>query len=115
MSNQYEWADALRKAQNNAQIKKPTLDISTQPKISLEQLEEQLAYYKNKLIEAANTKNTAEIQNLLDRIINTHARMTALLIRQEKELGATDNAPSVQGHLEKYFSDCNTLLELFPS
>ncbi len=115
MGNEYQWADALRKAQMNAQTRQSPLSSSSAPKISFEQLQEQLDYYKEKLPGVVKNKDQNEIQNLLERLINTHARMTALLIRKEKELGKQDNSPSIKAHLEKYFSDCNSLLQQFPS
>ncbi len=111
----YEWAEALRKAQHTAKQNIPTVGFSFEPKISLEQLQEQMNYYKEKLKEALKTKNTAEIQNLIDRIINNHARQTAFLIKKEKSLGAKDTSPTIDAHLQKYFSDCKKLLQIIPS
>lgn len=115
MNQQYEWAEALRKAHTTAQIRPASLGESLQPKISLTQLQEQMDYYKTKLGTAVQNNDTTEIQDLIDRMINAHARMTALIIKQEKERGARDNSPIIRSHLEKYFSDCTELVQKFPS
>ena len=116
MSNQYDWAEALRKAQQGDRRKQPSLTFSSQSKMTTtpEQLEEQMDYFKKKLHEAAQAKNTAEIQNLVDRLIKCHARLTALLIKNEKDLGESDTSPTVRAHLQKYFSDAAQLLQTFP-
>ncbi len=113
MSNQYQWAEALRKAQMNEKQKKPNLTFSSQSKISVEQLEEQMEYYKNKLRDAVQSKNTTEVENLVDRMITCHSRITALLIKNEKNLGEPDTSPIISAHLQKYFSDCAKLLQTF--
>lgn len=111
----YTWAEALRKAQHTAKQNTPTVGFSFEPKISLEQLQEQMTYYKQKLKDAIKTKNTPEIQNLIDRIINNHARQTAFLIKKEKSFGTKDNSPTIDAHLQKYFADCLQLAKLLPS
>ncbi len=115
MSDQYQWAEALRKARQGEQQKQPRLNFSSPSKISTEQLEEQMEYYKKKLLEAVQNKNTEEIQNLVERLINCHSRLTALLIKNEKDLGESDNSPLIAEYLQKYFSDCKKLLETFPT
>jgi len=115
MSQDYQWADALRKAQLQAKQSTPKLTVSPDPQITTEQLQEQMAYYKTKLQEAAAKKDQKLINELLERLINNHARQTALLIKRAKEAGATDNSPVVLSHIQKYFSDCTQLTGLFPS
>ncbi len=116
MGQDYQWAEALRKAKSNERKEVPTLfNFATEPKISLEQLEEQMVYYKQKLKDAAEKKNIPEIRSLVERLIHNHARQTALLIRQEKMLGAKENAPEIRHLLKKYFSDCTKLTGLFSS
>lgn len=116
MAQDYQWAQALRKAQMNAKKQAPTPQIfKSEPKVTLEQLEEQMAYYKNKLTEAAAKKNIPETKDLVARLINNHARQTALLVRKQKMLGSKDNGPEITGLLKKYFSDCKKLTEVFSS
>ncbi|OGH66924.1 MAG: hypothetical protein A3B90_01800 [Candidatus Magasanikbacteria bacterium RIFCSPHIGHO2_02_FULL_41_13] len=115
MGNQYEWAEALRKAKQGEKQKQPKLSFSSQSKITVEQLEEQMEYYKNKLREAVRNNNKSEIQNMIDRMITCHSRITALLIKNEKDLGEADNSPTISAHLQKYFSDCAKLLHTFSS
>lgn len=115
MTDQYQWAEALRKAKQNEKQKQPNLNFSLQSKITIKQLEEQMEYYKTKLREAAKDKNKTEIQNMIDRMISCHSRMTALLIKNEKDLGEPDNSPTISAHLQKYFSDCAKLMQTFSS
>jgi hypothetical protein len=115
MSDQYQWAEALRKAKQGEKQKQSNLNFSSQSKITIDQLEEQMEYYKNKLREAVKNKNKEEIQNMIDRMITCHSRMTALLIKNEKDLGESDNSPTISAHLQKYFSDCAKLMHTLSS
>jgi len=113
MGQEYQWAEALRKAKKS--VSKIRLS-QTSSKLTLNesQLLEQLEYYKMKLAEAAQKNNQAVINPLVERLIKTHAKLTALFIKQEKENGATDDSPNIQNHLAKYYSDCSALLQKFP-
>lgn len=114
MNQDYKWAEALKKAQQNAKQNAPKALFSFEPKIDLGQLQEQMNYYKMKLKEAHKNNNSQEIQTLVEKIINNHAKQTALLIKKEKSFGAKDNSPVINAHLDKYFSDCIKLSKLFP-
>ena len=117
MAQEYEWAEALRRAKQEASrsdtLLLRNLDFPTNDKITM--FQEQLDYYKNKLKEAlAAKKNRNQIEFLIDKIITLLAKLTTNAIHEEKEMGATDSSEEVQRHLQKYFSDCTFLLAMIP-
>ncbi len=113
MNQEQEWSEALRRAKQNTNFMKTSLKKQDDD-VLMNQMIEQLHYYKVKFMEAQDTNDVAKLQSLAEKLINTHARMTTLLIKKEKTRGALDNSPIIAKHLTKYFSDGIKLLKYLP-
>lgn len=109
MSQEQEWSEALRRAKQNTNFMKTSLKKQDDD-VLMNQMTEQLHYYKVKFMEAQDNNDSVKIQSLAERLINTHARMTTLLIKKEKARGAFENSPQIRNLLKKYFVDGRKLL-----
>lgn len=95
-----QWAVALQKAK--ALVGASGKDLNLERK----QVEEEMAYFKNKIMDLAQQKNLLEVQKTFSTLITLRAKQMVILFREyEKTYGKIDENMS-RRETEKCLKDC---------
>lgn len=97
------------------QFKKMGHHLNRSSKIStnqlLAQIEEDLKYYKKKIIELCKTNNETELQKVIEKVIKLFAQQTALELQQSKELLGEISVDDHNESIAQYGMRCAVFLD----
>ena len=101
-----QWAVALKKSQQKTTVtQKNTLPLNTLE----EQIQEEMDYFKKKLLDNIEKKEKTEAQKTLKKLYNIRARKLNLDIKKLEENYGTALKTFVEDLIKKYYYDCYNL------
>lgn len=95
-----QWAKELKKAKQV--VKEKHIPLSLHKK----QTEEEMEYFRTKLMEAVSKNDWEETQKYYEKIISTRATQAVLQIKQEKSEKKSTNEEVTEKTIKHFFEDC---------
>ena len=101
MNQQQQWAGTLKKEQHRAKQRK-TLSLADEKK----RIEEEIDYYKEQLIAAAEKKAFDETKRLYEKVVEARARQLRNTLEHMEEKLGTIPQDRIAAETKSYREDC---------